>query len=138
MKKPLRKWLAMSATSIVPTTPAAASGTSRPEISIVPAPNSTADAATACTWPGRIPIDSNQRAVPASLPPPNQWFQPCASIVAPTITLSTSAATSTGVIRLAPSRNDRDPGFATRAHHEDRDLAAPGDLGLLDHASDPE
>jgi hypothetical protein len=57
-----------------------------------PAPSSVTVAASACTRPGRMPIDSNHRAVPGNLPPPKAWFQPCAMIVPPTTSRSTSAA----------------------------------------------
>jgi hypothetical protein len=48
-------------------------------------------------------MDSNQRAVPGSLPPPNAWFQPWAIIVIPIASLSTADAMSIPVIRLTLS-----------------------------------
>ena len=71
MKKPFRRWHATSATSIVPRTPPAASGVSSPSRSSTPQPISVTVATQACTQAGRIPIDANQRAVPAIFPPPN-------------------------------------------------------------------
>src|SRR5215470_10120676 len=102
MKKPLRRWLATRATSMVPTTPPAASGVRKPRTSRAPAPSSVTVAISAWTRPGRMPMDSNQRAVPGSLPPPNAWFQPCAMIVPPTAIRSTSAAMSAPLTDLLP------------------------------------
>jgi hypothetical protein len=101
MKKPFFRWLLMSATSIVPRMPPAASGVSRPSASSTPAPSSVRVANTACTRPGRMPIDSNQRAVPGSLPPPNAWFHPWAMRVAPTAMRRIRPAMATLVTRCS-------------------------------------
>src|SRR3954468_2195275 len=52
MKKPFLKWLVMKATIITPTTPAAASGLSRPRMSMTPAPSSVRLASPAWRMPG--------------------------------------------------------------------------------------
>ncbi len=70
MKKPFPRWLVIQATSITPTTPAPASGVSRPRIRRVAAPTSVRLAVQAWRIPGFMPRLSNQRAVPAILPPP--------------------------------------------------------------------
>ncbi len=70
MKKPFLRWLVIHATSMTPTTPAAATGVSTPSTSAPPAATSTRLAIQACRIPGRMPSDSNQRPVPSILPPP--------------------------------------------------------------------
>ena len=70
MKNPFFMWFVMKATSITPTTPAAAIGVKRPRTRAAPAATSTRLAIQACRMPGFMPSDSNQRAVPAILPPP--------------------------------------------------------------------
>ena len=62
--------------------PAAASGVRSPSTSRTPAPTSVRLASQACRRPGFIPRLSNQRPVPAILPPPKMWLRPCASITA--------------------------------------------------------
>ena len=69
--KPLSRWTVQNATTIRAISPAAASWVSRPTTSSTPTPISVPAARVAWTLPGRIPIDSNQRPVPASLPPRN-------------------------------------------------------------------
>ena len=70
MKKPLPRWLVIHATSITPTTPAAATGVSSPSTSSAPEAISTRLAIQAWRIPGRIPSEWNQRPVPSILPPP--------------------------------------------------------------------
>ena len=71
MKNPLMRWAVQLATTITPIIPAAANGVSRPAANSSPAPISVAAARRAWSAGQRIPIDPNQRAVPASPPPPN-------------------------------------------------------------------
>jgi hypothetical protein len=102
---------------MVPTTAAAASELSKPRISSVPAPSSVSVANRACTRPGRIPIDSNHRAVPGSLPPPKAWFQPWASMVAPIDARRITAAMSASITLSAfPVRSSGCSGYGRRPH----------------------
>ena len=67
MKKPFPRWLVIQATSITPTTPAPASGVSRPRIRRAAAPTSVRLAVQAWRIPGFMPRLSNQRAGPGDL-----------------------------------------------------------------------
>jgi len=69
LKNPLGRCTVQPATTISPTTPAAASGVSRPTASIRPATISVMVASQAWNRPGRIPMESNQRPVPGIRPP---------------------------------------------------------------------
>ena len=69
--KPLSRWTVQNATTIKPISPAAATWVTSPTTSSAPTPISAEAARAAWTLPGRIPIDWNQRPVPAMRPPRN-------------------------------------------------------------------
>ena len=60
-----------------------ASGVNRPSAMSAPAPSSVHEARIAWALPGRMPMLSNHRAVPAILPPPKKWYHPWAARVTP-------------------------------------------------------
>src|SRR5690606_23558271 len=64
------RWTVYAATNISDTNAAPANEVSRPTANRMPAANSVVAASTACILPGRIPMLSNQPAVPAIRPPP--------------------------------------------------------------------
>ena len=59
-------------------------------------------ASGACSRPGRMPIESNQRAVPGSRPPRKIFAYPCAAMVRPTASRMTRSPTSTLVVTRSP------------------------------------
>ena len=70
MKNPFLRWLVTQATTMTPTTPAPPNGVRSPSTRRAPAPISVMLAVQAWNHPGFMPRLSNQRPVPAILPPP--------------------------------------------------------------------
>src|SRR5687768_5541314 len=101
MKNPFFRWLVIQATSMVPTTPAPASGVRKPTSSSAPAPISVRVASQACRTPGFIPRFSNHRPVAAIFPPRKTWLFPLARKTKPSTTRSRSnamlTATASGI-----------------------------------------
>src|SRR5205814_344299 len=98
MKNPFFRWLVTQATTIVPTTPAAANGVRNPTSSSAPDPISVRLASQAWTTPGFIPRLSNHRAVPGILPPRKTWLIPCARKTTPSATRRTSSERLAAVV----------------------------------------
>ena len=74
MKKPFLRCTVQAATNISETNAAAAKGVKKPRARKIPAPSSTEAAIRAFNRPGRMPMLSNQPAVPVSPPGPKNFL----------------------------------------------------------------